>query len=266
MTNDFVASKVEQSPSAQSFMPAENDFQPQQPHARFVGELENAEMREIDTTANAKEASPAPTIVQASHTREIEDCETPEVCDRRLRSAIAAKRKNHQRSPLWSHSTRSNCQGLAQTRPTPENRIAARYQTTLQPLKVTKCCLDSDHSDCEAKLANYAESQNDSGNGNSAQTQNKAQMLIPIAPAALQELKAEVDEIAKQKAQCDCSVGARSKLILTWTSNRHLLNNSFAGPPSAGSPGQSCCRFCFKQACADAIRIYPKSISGNSSF
>ena len=68
-SNDFVANEIEQSPSVQSFLSSGNDFQPQQPSARFVGDLDKAETTEIKLTANTEEAGPAPAIAKASNGR-----------------------------------------------------------------------------------------------------------------------------------------------------------------------------------------------------
>ena len=257
-TNDFVASKVEQSPSAQSFMPSENDFQLQQPHARFVGELKNAEMKEIDATANAKETSPAPTIVQASHTREIEACETPEVCNATAQ-CDCCKKKEPPTLTVVEPFDPEQLPGFAPNKTTPENRIAARSQTTLQPLKVTNA--GSTPITLTAKQNwQTRESQNDSKNGNSAQTQNKAQMLIPIAPAALQELKAEVDQIAKQEAQA-----AAAKQSIKVDPNMNIesapANDSFAGPASAAVEDEATAAFALTKL-ADQSKLSPNPSTG----
>jgi len=79
--NDFAASEFEQSPSVQNFLPSENDFQQQQPHARFLGLLDKADMTDIKLTAVTDKAAPAPAIIKASHVIDSESCETPEACD-----------------------------------------------------------------------------------------------------------------------------------------------------------------------------------------
>ena len=196
--NQFVASEVD-SQSVQSFLPSDNDFQLQQPRARFVGALENAKMTEINKTTTT-DAAPAPKIAQASHVGEVDDCEASDACESDAQCDCCKKKSLPKLAIVEPIDPEQMPELFGSTKTTNEYKIAAPNQTTLRPLPAMNVA---------AAPITLTAKQNWDTSGlqdatkidNSAQTQNKAQMLIPIAPAALQAFKAEVDQIKTQEAQ-----------------------------------------------------------------
>ena len=200
--NDFVAGEFELNPSSQNSLPSENDFQPQQPLAKFAGELGKVEMTDIKLAASIEEAGPAPAIAKASFESDVENCESPEACNANGTAQCACCKKNElpKLTVVEPMDPEQMPELFGSNRTTTENKITSPVQLALQPLPAKN--VDSAPIRLTARQDSEAiESQQHSENGTFAQTQNKAQMLIPIAPAELQASKAEVDQIKRQEAQ-----------------------------------------------------------------
>ena len=197
LQNDFPASEYEQSPSVQSFLPPAGDFEPQQPHARFVGELDKAEMSDIKLAASTDKASPAPKIAQATHESKIENCENPELCDATAQCDCCKKKVAPKFAVVEPIDPEQLPKLFGPGHVTPESKTIAPLQSALRPLPTTNVASEPirliAHQDSETNKAPEP--------SEPAQTQNKAQMLIPIAPAALQVFRAEVDQELLQEAQ-----------------------------------------------------------------
>ena len=259
--NDFDTSEFDQD-SAQSFMTNGNDFQPQKPSARFVGVQDNAEMSGIKLTAINK-AAPAPPIAKASHESEIDSCETPEVCEANAAGQCdCCKKKELPKLAVMQPLDPEQLPELFGPNRTPaEPKTLAPIQSPLRPMQAASASLQPIRLTARQDSETIPP-QKDATIAESAQTQNKAQLLIPIAPAVLQEFKAEVEKAESQEAQA-IAKSHTIKVSPLMDINSSLEKNSIAAPARATAANlASANKTNAKTADADQAKFIPISSSG----
>ena len=208
----------EQTPSVQSFLPSENDFQPPQPQARFVGVLDKAEMMEIKLQAVSNKPPPAPAIGTAANKTDLATCETHQACNHNATAQCdCCKKKQLPKLAMVEPVDPALLPELfGADRPPAKDNVSV--DSMLQPLRSSNgateskvaSTTDADSSadtNSPIRLTAMQDSKTLSGRLPSttttipAQTQNKAQLLIPIAPEVLSEFKAESKRAATDLAK-----------------------------------------------------------------
>ena len=199
-------------PTRPSYPPSENDFQPPQLQARFVGVLDKAEMSEVKLKAVSKIA-PAPPIETAMAEATVENCKTPEACCANTSGQCACCKKKElpqlavvepidpaQLPKLFgSNSKRAN------------NEIEEpSSRSMLQPLRSTNTALETNvasKADVDSPIRLTAMQGSEIPQTRlpfiaaPAKTQNRAQLLFPIAPDKSKEIKAEAKLVTTHAAE-----------------------------------------------------------------
>ena len=261
-SNNFAASEFEQSSSVQNFLPSDNDFKPQQPRARFVGVLDKAEMAEIKLSATTQEAAPAPSITNGplvtnvSHESDLKNCETPAACNANTPAQCACCEKKELPKlavvePVDPEKL-PELFGLGQN--TTGSKVTAPFQSSLRPLTATNGASAPIRLTARQDLETI-ESSKDSENDDADVAENKAQMLIPIAPAALQAFKAEVNQIKTQEARAVAAAQA-IKVSPVMDIESVPAKSSFVGPTKVTNANLA------SASDADPSKFIPVSSSG----
>ena len=200
--------------SIQKSLPVDNDFQPPQLQARFVGLLDKAEMSGVKLKAISS-AAPAPAIGMEKGTAE--NCITPEVCKASTSAQCDCCKKKElpQLAAVEPIDPEQLPKLFGVERPlTKDNAELPLYQPMLQPLRSASAAVET-NAPQETNTAPKADADSVirltalQGSGMSqdrlpsvaapAQPQNRAQLLFPIPPDKLKEFQAE-SELATTRA------------------------------------------------------------------
>ena len=199
--------------SVQSFLSAENDFQPQsqQPSARFVDVLGKAEMGEVKLTAVPSNTAPAPAIGSVSHQAEVVISNTPEACDtleecKNIEGCKAGRACNEKvassklafTGPLDANQ-HSELIGTDHT--TTENKNIVPHHSLLQPLNSTSVEPSPIRLIATPDLKPPVEVRlpSSSATAELPQTQSEVQLRISTAPDAQREFALESDPVAARR-------------------------------------------------------------------
>ena len=236
ISNDFPAIKVEQIQSVQSFLPPENELQLKQPSARFVGTLDKADVKSTDITITDA-ALPAPTIAAASHESKSENCETcesPEVCevDETGQCGCCKKSELPKLAKMEPLGPEQLTELFGSNRTRAEATPNAPLPSALKPVQTADSAAEPIRlvamQDTETTVP-----QERRAIAELAQTQNKAQLLIPIAPAELQAYKAESEQLKAQAARTTAAAARTIKVSPLIDLNLAKATDSFAAPVAA---------------------------------
>ena len=205
-------------PTTPSYRPTENDLPPPQLQARFVGVLDKAEMSEVKLKAVSKMA-PAPSIGTTIEGTTSENCQTPEVCNANTSAQCdCCKKKELPKLAVVDPVDPEQLPKLFGGGPAlAQDKVEGpSFQSMLQPLRPTNATLDSKASqktkavakaDANSPIRLTAMQGSEITKIRSpfiaapTQTQNRAQLLFPIAPEKLKEAKAEAKLVTTQAAE-----------------------------------------------------------------
>jgi len=233
LANDFVASDVEQGSSAESFIPANNEFQlpSRQPQARFVGVLSTAETEEIKLTATPNKVSPAPAIAPAFNQNGIatspvpEECKASDACktDGCESCACCKKKELPKLAAVDPFDPEQDSDLLAPAQTMAKTDASVETHSMLQPLTtagatdiatvvsantVNHAATSTDTKSAPIRLVAMAGSElakirrpSLSATTEPAQTNNNAQLLLPIASKAIPEFKPNLEQVVPQTVQ-----------------------------------------------------------------
>ena len=233
VANDFVASDVEQGSSAESFIPANNEFQlpSRQPQARFVGVLSTAKTEEIKLTATPNKVSPAPAIAPAFNQNGIatspvpEECKVSDACktDGCESCACCKKKELPKLAAVDPFDPEQDSDLLAPAQTMAKTDASVETHSMLQPLTtagatdiatvvsantVNHAATSTDTKSAPIRLVAMAGSElakirrpSLSATTEPAQTNNNAQLLLPIASKAIPEFKPNLEQVVPQTVQ-----------------------------------------------------------------
>ena len=192
-------------PTTPSYRPTENDLPPPQLQARFVGVLDKAEMSEVKLKAVSKMA-PAPSIGTTIEGATSENCKTP-VCNANTSvQCDCCKKKELPKLAVVDPIDPEQLPKLFGGDPAlAQNKVEGpSFQSMLQPLRSANAVAKAD-TNSPLRLTAMQGSEipkiRSPFIAAPTQTQNRAQLLFPIAPDKLKETKAEAKLVTTQAAE-----------------------------------------------------------------
>ena len=205
-------------PTTPSYLPTENDFQPPQLQARFVGVLDKAEMSEVKLKA-VSSLLPAPAIGAAMKASTPENCKTPAVCNANASAQCDCCKKKQlpQLAVLEPINPEQLPELFGAGRALAKDKVkVSSLQPMLQPLRPANPAPEANVSqetniasdpevDSPIRLTAMQDSQIPKARlpliADPIQTQNRAQLLFPLAPDKLKATKAEAKLVTTQTAK-----------------------------------------------------------------